>query len=215
MTKYIPSPRARAFIAWMKSRDLKTARVSAKAGMTNSTLASFVAGKTHSLKGETEQKLAEAWEVTVDEMFGGGSGQLVPIIGRVGADAEGAVIHTTGQASGDRAPIPPGGTAAAVALEVTGHSMRGQADHGSLIYFEDQRTAPTPDMVGCLTVVETDDGRVLLKRLLRGERPGTYDLESANGPTLKNARLVWAAHVTAIVLPHQARRIIVRQEDAA
>lgn len=215
MTQYIPSPRAEAFKAWMKSRGLKTARVSAKAGLTNSTLASFVAGKTRTLTGFTEQRIADAFEVTVDEMFGGGSGQLVPIIGRVGADPEGEIIHTTGQASGDRAPIPPGGTSAAVALEVTGHSMRGIADDGSLIYFEDQRTPPTPDMISCLTVVETEDGRVLLKRLLRGERPGTYDLESANGPTLRNARLVWAAHITAIVPPHQARRIIVRQTEAA
>ncbi|MFN7144911.1 MAG: thioredoxin domain-containing protein, partial [Myxococcota bacterium] len=46
------------------------------------------------------------------------------------------------------APIPPGGTERAAALRVVGHSMRGVADDGALIYFEDQRTPPTPDMLG-------------------------------------------------------------------
>jgi hypothetical protein len=60
--------------------------------------------------------------------------------------------------------------------------MRGVADDGALIYFEDQRTPPTPDMLGHVVVVETDTDEVLVKRLLRGSRPGLYDLESVAGP---------------------------------
>ncbi|MFS9599468.1 S24/S26 family peptidase, partial [Klebsiella variicola] len=76
--------------------------------------------------------------------------------------------------------------------------------------FEDQRTPPSPDMLGHVVVVETEDGLVLLKRLLRGGKPGRYDLESLNGPTLTDQRLVWAAHITAIIPPFQARRVIIR-----
>jgi SOS-response transcriptional repressor LexA len=133
---------------------------------------------------------------------------FVPIIGRVGANPEGLVLFATGQEPGDLAPLPPGGGEQAVALRVVGHSMRGVADDGALIYFEDQRTPPTPDMLGHVVVVETDTDEVLVKRLLRGSRSGVFDLESVAGPTRQDARLRWAAHITAIIPPYQARRII-------
>jgi len=132
----------------------------------------------------------------------------VPVIGRVGANPEGLVLFATGQEPGDLAPVPPGGTEDARALLVVGHSMRGLADDGALIYFEDQKTAPTSDMLGHVVVVETDTDEVLVKRLLRGSRSGLYDLESVAGPTRHDARLRWAAHITAIIPPFQARRII-------
>jgi hypothetical protein len=133
---------------------------------------------------------------------------FVPIIGRVGANPDGLVLFAQGQEPGDLAPIPPGGTDQARALLVVGHSMRGIADDGALIYFEDQRTAVTPDMLGHVVVVEVDTDEVLVKRLLRGSRAGRYDLESIAGPTRQDARLRWAAHITAIIPPFQARRII-------
>ena len=134
--------------------------------------------------------------------------ELVPVIGRVGADAEGAVLFATGQEVGDLVPIPPGGSHKAVALRIVGHSMRGLADDGGLIYFEDQRTPPSPDMLGQIVVVETDGDEVLVKRLLRGSKAGRFDLESIAGPTRHDCRLRWAAHITAIIPPYQARRII-------
>ena len=133
---------------------------------------------------------------------------LVPVIGRVGADAEGRVLFATGQDAGELVPLPPGGTKRAVELLIVGHSMHGVADEGGLIYFEDQRTPPTPDMFGHVVVVETAEGEVLVKRLLRGSLKGRYDLESVVGPVRENAKLRWAAHITAIIPPHQARRIL-------
>ena len=133
---------------------------------------------------------------------------FVPVIGKVGANPDGLVLFATGQEPGDLAPLPPGGTEKAVALQVVGHSMRDVADDGALIYFEDLRTPPTPDMLGHVVVVELDTEEVLVKRLLRGSRPGVYDLESVAGPTRQDAHLRWAAHITAIIPPYQARRII-------
>ena len=133
---------------------------------------------------------------------------LVPILGHVGANPDGVVLFATGHEPPALAPIPPGGTTQARALRVVGHSMRGLADDGALIYFEDQRTPPTADMLGHVVVVEIDTDEVLVKRLLRGSRAGLYDLESVAGPTRQDARLRWAAHITAIIPPFQARRII-------
>lgn len=136
--------------------------------------------------------------------------QYIPIIGFVGADNEGAVVYTTGQESGDLVPIPPGGDTTSRALEVRGHSGGEWAPPGSIVYFDDQRRPPTPDMLGYPCVVETEDGRVLLKRLLKGSRPDVFDLESRVGPTLEDVRLHWAAEVTYVAQPKQARKIIRR-----
>ena len=139
---------------------------------------------------------------------GGKAEGLVPVIGSVGANPDGTVLFAHGQDPGELVPVPPGGAEQARALRVVGHSMRGLADDGALIYFEDQRTAPTPDMLGQVVVLETDTDEVLVKRLLRGSRGGVYDLESIAGPMRHDARLRWAAHITAIIPPFQARRII-------
>ena len=86
--------------------------------------------------------------------------------------------------------------------ELNSHRVAG------LIVVEDQRTPPTPDMLGHVVVVETDTDEVLVKRLLRGSQPHRFDLESIAGPTRQDARLRWAAHITAIIPPYQARKII-------
>jgi SOS-response transcriptional repressor LexA len=140
---------------------------------------------------------------------------LVPVVGRVGANADGEVLMANGDSPNAFAPRPPGGGEGNVALEVVGHSMRGVADDGALIYFRDQRTPPSPDMLGEIVVVETDGDEVLVKYLRRGSRKGVYDLESLSGPPKKDVRLRWAAHITAIIPPREARRIIIRTGEAA
>jgi hypothetical protein len=130
------------------------------------------------------------------------------VVGRVGADPEGRVLFAMGQGAHDLVPLPPGGTDKAVALLVAGGSMPGLADDGALIYFEDQRTPPTPDMLGHVVVVELDTDEVLIKRLLRDSKAGRYDLESLDGAARRNAKIRWCAHITAIIPPFQARRIM-------
>lgn len=210
-----PSKRALAFRSWMEAVGTNATQVSKRSGVAYTTLASFVQGDTQSLKGENEELIAEAFGSSAAEIFAGSLNQLVPIIGRVGADAEGTVVYSTGQETGDMAPIPPGGTSKARALYVRGHSMRGVADDGALIFFEDQRSPPTPDLLGYPVVVELEGGEVLVKRLLKGSAPKLYDLESINGPTLSDRRIRWAAEITAIIPARQARRIVLRRGEAA
>jgi SOS-response transcriptional repressor LexA len=134
----------------------------------------------------------------------------VPIVGRAGADAEGRIAYADGHDTGDSAPLPPGGSANAVAVEIAGHSMRGWIEDGSLIYYEETRDPPTDDMLGSIVVVGLDTGEVLVKRLLRGSVDGLFDLESVSGPTRRDARVLWAADVTAVIPPKQAQKIIRR-----
>lgn len=176
------------------------------------------------LKEEHARKYARAFNVSLAWLMTGRgepkgkdaqADHLVRVIGRVGADASGQVILSSGDESWDMAPQAFGVTSKAVALEVRGHSMHTFAEDGALIYFEEQKTTPDADMLGYPCVVETEDGRVLVKRLLRGSAPGLFDLESIVGPTIRDVRLNWAAEILAIVPPRQARRIIVRAEESA
>lgn len=195
------------FREWMERNELSVADIHAAAGVPKTTLYSYLDGKSNSLSSTTQDKLARAYETTAAEIF---SPQLVPLIGYVAADAEGQVVLTEGDARTDFVLKPPGGTSQSVALEVRGFSMRGFADDGSLVYFEQQRNPPTPDMLGDIVVVETLDGRILVKRLLRGSEPGLYDLESINGPVISDCRIRWAAFPTAIVPKRHAQKIIRR-----
>lgn len=163
--------------------------------------------------GAMLERLANALGLQVADLLkreGASEADMVRIIGRVGADASGVVFLSHADVTYDLAPLPPGGTSRTVALEVNGSSMPMLAEDGSLIYFEDQKPEPTPDLIGEVCAVETEDGRILVKRLKRGSEPGLYDLESVVGATIKDVRLRWAAEITAYVPPRQARRVIVR-----
>lgn len=156
---------------------------------------------------------AEAFGVRVEWLYDA-DGPMSPllgltrIVGRVGASPDGSVLFAQGQSGDELVPLPPGASDKAVALLVVGQSMPGLADDGALIYFEDQRTPPSVDMLGHIVVAELDTDEVLVKRLLRGSRAGRYNLESFVGDTRENVKIRWAAHVTAIIPPFQARRII-------
>lgn len=158
------------------------------------------------------EKYAKAYRVSRGWLLTG-EGDLRPlvrIVGRVGADPDGRIAFADGDLGWDYAPVPPGGSEDSVALEVAGFSMPGLADDGALVYYDDRRNPPTEDMLGHIVLVGLDSGEVLVKRLLRGSRRGRYDLESIAGPTRTDAHVEWAAHITAIVPPVTARRIIIR-----
>ena len=203
---------------WRNLRGLSQEALAEAAGTSKGYISDLESGKRPIPPGRLSERLAGALSVGVADLYRHpdhqpASPQLVRIIGRVGADTEGTVIQTAGQEAWDMAPIPPGGSPDSVALEVVGHSMRAIAEDGALIYFEDQRQPPSPDMIGYVCIVELEDGRVLIKRLLRGSAPGLYMLESQIGPPIEDVRIRWAAEPTAIIPPKQARRVIVRSGE--
>jgi hypothetical protein len=151
---------------------------------------------------------------TEPEEVGGPAG-LCEVIGRVGADPEGRILYATGDRPFAWAPPPAGGTTGMPVLQVVGDSMPNFAPSGSLIYLEEQRTPPTPEMLGETVAMELDTGEVLLKRLLRGSEPGLWDLESGVGGRRKDVRIIWASLIFAVVYPKGARRILVEHIEAA
>jgi SOS-response transcriptional repressor LexA len=136
-----------------------------------------------------------------------GSEPGAPLIGRVGANAASTVIYSTGDPTGYTVPALPWAPGA-VAVEVVGDSCGEIYPDGSLLWFDQQDTPPSADMIGEIVVAETEEGQVLVKRLERGEKRGLYDLKSVVGETLRGQRLKWAARILASVKPPVSRRII-------
>ena len=64
--------------------------------------------------------------------------------------------------------------------------MRGIAEDGWLVYYDDRRDPPDSSMIGELCVVGLSDGRTLIKYLYPGTETGLFNLESTTEATLRN-----------------------------
>lgn len=203
------------------TRKAKTV-VSERIGKGRDYLPDFLNGKKNSIGAEILAALAFELECTIEYLVDPEAidprpstprEALVRVRGYVGASPDARVQFAEGDVLNDYVTLAPGTSSRAIALYVDGPSMRDIADHGSLIFYDDARTPPTPDMIGQVVVVETEGGDVLVKRLQRGQERGTYDLASNSAATLPNQRLKWAAHILAIVPPHSAANM--RRQFAA
>lgn len=125
------------------------------------------------------------------------SKRMAKLRGFVGAGAT-IIPFGDGQGPFGEVEMPPDGTDATVAVEVRGDSMGAEAANGSTIYYDDRREPPTEDLFGRLCVIGLADERVMVKRLVRGRKPGHYDLYSTNGEPLLDQPVIWAARVTWI-----------------
>lgn len=122
------------------------------------------------------------------------SAATVPIVGYVGAGAA-IIFDDEGEVPLGEAPRPMGAPESTRAVRVKGDSMPGSAENGWLIYYNNRRDPPTEDLFGELCVVGCEDGRVLVKRLLRGRESGLFDLAPTIGAIERDVRVAWAALV--------------------
>jgi transcriptional regulator with XRE-family HTH domain len=132
---------------------------------------------------------------------------ILDIVGRVGASTDGEIIQDTDQGPFAQIEAPIGASGDEAVVEVSGHSMGIYAPDGSLILYDSRHNPPHEDMLGEVCVVGLPDGRILVKRLLRGSKRGLFDLESLVGDTLRDQRVEWAAVVQIVVHPRHARRL--------
>lgn len=120
----------------------------------------------------------------------------VPVVGFVGAGSE-AHYYAEAQGPFDEVPMPVGGTADTVAVEIRGDSL-GSMFNTWLVYYDQVRTPPTPELLRELCVVGLVDGRVLVKQLLPGSRPRHFHLLSQTEGLIEDVELEWAAKVKSM-----------------
>lgn len=137
---------------------------------------------------------AKAFNVSDAEVISTKS--TVPVVGYVGA---GSAAHYYSDAQGpfEEVPMPENGNDNTVAVEARGDSL-GTFFNQWLVYYDEIRTPPTSDMIGRLCVVELLDGRVLVKKLMRGSAPHLYHLLSQTESPIEDQEIVWAARVTGM-----------------
>lgn len=122
---------------------------------------------------------------------------LVPLVGYVGAGAE-AHIFAEGQGPFGEVTAPDGSNENTVAVEIRGESLGSFFDQW-LVFYDDVRDPPTAKMLGKLCIVGVADGRILIKKLMRGGIPGQFNLLSQFEPPIYDVIVDWAAIVKAMV----------------
>lgn len=123
--------------------------------------------------------------------------RMVPLVGYVGAGAE-AHLYSEAQGPFDEVPAPEGSTPATVAAEIRGDSLGSFFDRW-LVFWDDVRDPPTNDLLGQICACGLADGRILIKKLRRGQLPGHYTLLSQVEEPIYDVILDWAARVKNMV----------------
>lgn len=93
------------------------------------------------------------------------------------------------------------------AAQIDGSSAEPWALNGDIVFWSRTAIAVFEEDLGRPVVAELADGRVMLKRLANGSKPGLWSLLSLNPthPNIIDTRLVWASRVMAPMPIDQAQ----------
>lgn len=173
------------------------------------------------LKMGAAERYSRAFGVTAGWLLTGEGkdlGHSLPIMGFIGAGAE--ILPEFEQVPPEGLdqielpfPVPPD----LIGLEVKGDSMLPRYEDGDVVVvWRDQRGA-IDGLLGEEAAVRTERGQRFLKRLLRGPRKGTFNLESTNASskTIEGVRIEWASEVYLTVRAAQLRRVAARERAAS
>lgn len=143
------------------------------------------------------QKYARAFNVSASWLLtgeGAASTVSVPVEGLIGA---GFVIEPLGESQEiERVDVPAGWGTDLKALKVRGGSMVPAYYDGDLIFYAPQTDLrPPTELIGRECVIRTRDGRMYLKRLLKGSRRGIYVLHSHAAEPILDVAIEWACPV--------------------
>lgn len=183
---------------------------SLKAGGSADLIRGLLRGKQRSFRGENLAKLAAVLGVSATWLLTGEDGpeengerpptRVVPIVGYVGAGSE-AHYYDIAQSPDEFASLPAGVNIKSIvdvaAIEIRGDSL-GNFLNGWLVFYDDVKAEPDPSMLRELCVVGLTDGRVLVKKLMKGSTPGRYHLLSQTEGMIEDVEVLWAAKVRAM-----------------
>ena len=165
---------------------------------------------------EIVSKLAAALGVSPREMIGTQENTSVRLMGFIGAGAE--ILPEFEQVSSEGLdtielpfPVPDG----LVAFQIRGDSMMPRYDPDDVLLVYEEQRRPTESLLGEDVAVKIEDGRRFLKRLMRGPKRETYNLESWNARTIEAVRLEWIGEVYLTLRAGQLRRIEQKERLAA
>lgn len=148
------------------------------------------------------EKYSRFYRISLDWLVTGrgemrGRARSIPIMGVVGAGATVATPVDEGYVSPpDELDLPSPDSV--MAFVVRGDSQYPRFMDGEYVVVE--RTPSLPEsLVGRLALVQTNDGRQMLKTVKRGRSQGRFVLASHNAPDIDDVQLLGAHRVRAIV----------------
>lgn len=192
----------------MQAESLTPADVARRSGVAVTTLYSYLSGKSQSLRGDTQQQIADAYGVALERLFTSRLGLKpeVGVWGKIGARAE---VYPLSDYANDpmyEVALPPtlDPDEDYVAFEIEGFSMP-PAEPGWLAVFRKIEIHPD-ELVNSPCLIDTSDGRRLFKRLRKGYAPGLYNLESWDGsPLIEDVQVVTALPFAALTPGRRGR----------
>jgi hypothetical protein len=118
--------------------------------------------------------------------------RAVPLIGYV---LDGTIHFSRGGLGEVHAP--EGSNEQTVAVEIRDDSLGSFFDHW-LVFYDDVHQPITPDLVGKICVLGLEDGRVLIKKVMRSRTKGIFHLLSQTEDPILDVALEWAAAVKSM-----------------
>jgi predicted XRE-type DNA-binding protein len=159
-------------------------RVADHIGVSQSTVNRWLKGS------EPEGANRDAINKLYKSIFHGDDTPKVRLLGYIGA---GQSIYPVDDGGGEMVDAPPDYSKKTVALRVQGDSMLPAFENGWLIYYS--RHLPPSELINRRCVIKLEDGRVMLKMLRIGAKPGTWTLTSSNASDIENVHVEWAAPI--------------------
>lgn len=196
-------PLAQKIRAIRKTLNLNQTEFGERLGVNQSTVVRWEKGAVPA--GDLLQGIATMANTSVERLMGTDSlaatpDGMLPVVGYVGAGA--AVMPFDDYSAGDgmdHIERPSFVQGRAVAVEVRGDSLLPVAEDGWRLIYTGEQTMLEEQVLNRLCVVKLIDGRMLVKRIIRGSQPQRYHLLSTNAPIIEDVEIEWAARVTAII----------------
>lgn len=200
--------RRKALQRTMERAGLTIAAWSRMAQIPDSTLRSYLAGTTRSLRTDTARKLARAIGLSVDALYGedySSHGQnRVWVKGFLGAGGGITPFEGLAQGQGFYDVAYPMGAAPGMklaAMEIRGYSMPPAQD-GWLVYYEERGHVDLDAILNRPCVVELKTGELVFKTVRKGFQPGRFSLHSWDGrEPMEDVEIRRAMPIVALVPP--------------
>jgi phage repressor protein C with HTH and peptisase S24 domain len=147
----------------------------------------------------TLHRIAEAIDMSLEDIIGASS---VPLLGQIGAG--GAIAFFKDDHDFETVPRPPLAPGPLMALSVSGESMLPKYEPGDIIYVRREHDGVLPEYMSQYCAVHLADGGTYLKVLTAGTAPERYTLRSLNAADMENVEVIWAAPVL-FIMPRRSR----------
>lgn len=133
---------------------------------------------------------------------------VIPIMGYVGAGAEIEPEFEQVPPDGlEQVEVPFPVQDGLIGFQVRGDSQLPKYEDGEILVVEAEQPVATDRLIGEMAVVRTYDGKRLVKRIMPGPKPYTYNLESHNAKTIIGARIAWASPIRMTIPNIGLRRV--------